>query len=157
MLIGVVSDTHRNTWIVDRVMDRFNNVDLIIHLGDNTQDVSEFKKAYVGNILNVKGNCDYSSTISSDIVEDICGKRFFITHGHNYDVKNGLSRIKEKAKEVKADIVLFGHTHISEIIYEDGIWFINPGSPVLSRDRHNSVAILNIENGEVNASIKSIK
>ncbi|PRR79081.1 hypothetical protein CLLI_11220 [Clostridium liquoris] len=157
MLIGVVSDTHRHTWIIERVMEKLQNIDLLIHLGDNTQDIKEFHRFYSGRIINVKGNCDYSSTIPSDIIEEIQGQKFFITHGHHYDVKHSLSRLKYKAIEEQANVVLFGHTHVSQIVYEDGIWFINPGSPVLSRDGFNSVALIEIKDGKVNASIKAIR
>ncbi|MEW9096287.1 MAG: metallophosphoesterase [Clostridiaceae bacterium] len=157
MLIGVVSDTHRHTWILDRVMDKFTDVDLLIHLGDNIQDVKDFSKLYKGDIINVKGNCDYSNAVPSEIITEIGGYKFFITHGHNYDVKNGLSRIKYKAMELEARIVLFGHTHISQIVYEEGIWFINPGSPVLARDGFNSVALIQMDGDKINASIKAIR
>lgn len=138
-------------------MEVLGNIDVLIHLGDNIQDVKEIKKFFKGKILNVKGNCDYSNSIPSDIIEDIDGHRFLITHGHNYDVKYSLTRLKEKAFKEKADIVLYGHTHISKIIYEEGIWFINPGSPVLARDGKNSVALIEIKNDSINPSIKSIR
>lgn len=157
MLIGVVSDTHRHTWILDRVMEKFTDIDLLIHLGDNIQDVKEFDKFYKGKIINVKGNCDYSNTVPSETIEEIEGHKFFITHGHNYDVKNGLSRLKYKAMEVDAKVVLFGHTHISQIIYEEGIWFVNPGSPVLARDGFNSIALIQVDGDKINASIKAIR
>lgn len=157
MLIGVISDTHRHTWIIERAMEKLQDIDLLIHLGDNIQDVKELSKFYKGRIINVKGNCDYSSSIPYDVIEEIEGQKFFITHGHHYDVKHSLSRLKYKALEEKADVVLFGHTHVSQIAYEDGIWFINPGSPVLSRDGFNSVALIEIKDGKVNASIKAIR
>lgn len=157
MLIGVVSDTHRHTWILDRVMEKFVGIDLLVHLGDNTQDVKDISELYKGEIINVKGNCDYSNIIPLEIIEEIEGNKFFITHGHNYDVKNGLSRLKYKAMELNAKVVLFGHTHISQIIYEEGIWFINPGSPVLAKDGFNSVALIHVDKDRINASIKAIR
>lgn len=157
MLIGVVSDTHRHVWIVDKVMEVLGNIDVLIHLGDNIQDIREFKKIYKGEILNVKGNCDYSNSVPSDMIKDIAGFRFLITHGHNYDVKYSLSRLKDKAFEEKANVVLYGHTHISQIIYEGGVWFINPGSPVLPRDGINSIGLIEIKNGNINSSIKAIR
>lgn len=157
MLIGVISDTHRYNWIIEKAVEPLKDVDLLIHLGDNVQDVNEISKYYKGNIINVKGNCDFSVNVPGERIEVIDGKRFFITHGHRYDVKYDLSRLRYKALEAEADIVLFGHTHVSQIAYEDGIWFVNPGSPALSRDGFNSVALINIENNKVNASIKAIR
>lgn len=157
MLIGVVSDTHGHVWIIEKVMEKLQNVDMLIHLGDNIQDVKEFKKYYHGEVINVKGNCDYSTSVPTDIVTDIAGYKFLITHGHCYDVKHSLTRLKFKALEIGAQVVLFGHSHISQIIYEEGIWFINPGSPILARDGFNSVAVIELEYNKMNASIRAIK
>lgn len=156
MQIGVISDTHRYTWVIEAAIKKLENSDLIIHLGDNVQDVKEISKYYKGPIINVKGNCDFAVDVPSEKIEIVEGKKLFITHGHRYDVKYDLSRLRYRALEVQADIVLFGHTHVSKIAFEDGIWFVNPGSPAIPRDGFNSVAIILIENGKINPSIKGI-
>ncbi len=144
MQIGVVSDTHRYKQMVKKVMQVLNHMDLIIHLGDNVEDVKEIEKFYHGNIINVRGNCDFTVDVPPERIEIIEGKKFLITHGHRYDVKYDLSRLRYRALEEEADIVLFGHTHVSEIAYEDGIYFVNPGSPSLPRNGLKSVAIISI-------------
>lgn len=156
MIIGVISDTHRHTWVVENAIKKLEGSDLIIHLGDNVQDVKEISKYYKGPIINVKGNCDFAVDTPSERIEIIAGKKVFITHGHRYDVKYDLSRLRYRALEVEADIVLFGHSHVSKIVYEDGIWFVNPGSPALSRDGFNSVASIEIEKDKINPSIKGV-
>lgn len=156
MIIGVISDTHRYTWLIEDAMKKLEGSDVIIHLGDNVKDIKEISKYYDGPIINVKGNCDFAVDTPSERVETIAGKKVFITHGNRYDVKYDLSRLRYKALELKADIVLFGHTHVSKIAYEDGIWFVNPGSPAISRDGFNSVATIKIEDGKINPSIKGI-
>lgn len=125
-------------------MQVLNHMDLIIHLGDNVEDVKEIEKFYHGNIINVRGNCDFSVDVPPERIEIIEGKKFLITHGHRYDVKYDLSRLRYRALEEEADIVLFGHTHVSEIAYEDGIYFVNPGSPSLPRNGLKSAAIISI-------------
>jgi putative phosphoesterase len=50
-----------------------------------------------------------------------------VTHGHRYSVPY-LNRLAEKAREKKADIVIFGHTHCYFMKKEDGILFLNPGA-----------------------------
>lgn len=40
-------------------------------------------------------------------------KKLFAAHGHRYSVKSGYERIAAHAAKLGADIVLFGHTHIS--------------------------------------------
>lgn len=156
MIIGVISDTHRHTWVIENAIKKLEGSDIIIHLGDNVQDVKEISKYYKGPIINVKGNCDFAVDTPSERVEIIAGKKFFITHGHRYDVKYDLSRLRYKALEIEADVVLFGHSHVSKIAYEDGIWFVNPGSPALSRDGFNSVASIKIEKDKINPSIKGV-
>lgn len=156
MLIGVLSDTHRYNWAIEKAVKVLKDCDAIIHLGDNVQDIKEISKYYKGKIIYVKGNCDFSPSAASEKLETIEGKKVFITHGHLYDVKYDLMKLRYRAMELNADIALYGHTHVSSIEYEDGIWFINPGSPALPRDGFSSVAVIDIKDGNINGSIRRI-
>lgn len=147
MRIGVISDTHRNASCIEQLGDNIKALDVLIHLGDNVDDIAIIKKYYKGRIINVKGNCDFSASTPSDRVEDIAGRRIFLTHGHRYNVKEGLMKLAYKAAETKSDIVLYGHTHIGKIDFEEGVWYINPGSASEPRDGAPSFAIIDI-NGE---------
>ena len=144
MLVGIISDTHMQNKFIRDGVNKLKECDVIIHLGDNIGDVEEIEKHYDGRIISVKGNCDYCKDEVSERVELIDNKKFFITHGHNYNVKNTLINLKYKAEEVKADVVLFGHTHIANVLFEAGIWYINPGSAGMSRTGKNSVALIKI-------------
>jgi hypothetical protein len=156
MLIAVVSDTHRNSTIIRKVANIVEEADILIHLGDNVADIDELKEIYKNKIISVRGNCDFTTKSPIERVEDINEVRILVTHGHKYDVKSGIWQLKDKAKEVGADIALFGHTHISEINFEDGIWIINPGSASLPRDGQRSIAFIEIEDAEIRPSIHSI-
>lgn len=156
MLIGVTGDTHRCTWCISDAVKKLSDCDIIIHLGDNTGDVREISEYYKGPIINVKGNCDYSASVPCDRIEVIGGKKFFITHGHRYDIKYDLSKLKAKAIECKADVVLYGHTHVSCINFDDNIWFLNPGSPALPRDGVKSVGVIEINNGKISPGIRCV-
>ena len=134
MHIGVISDTHRIANSIKQLEGEIKGLDVLIHLGDNVEDIPTIQKYYKGKIINVKGNCDFSTNVPNDRVEEICGKRIFITHGHRYSVKENLSKLRYKALETGAEIVLYGHTHIAQIDFEEGIWYINPGSASLPRD-----------------------
>lgn len=153
MLIGVISDTHRYNWVIENAVKKLGNPDILIHLGDNVQDIFEIKKYFKGRIINVKGNCDFSVEVPSEKIEIIENKKFFITHGHRYDVKYDISRLRYRALEAEADVVVYGHSHISQILFVDGIWFINPGSPAVPRDGCSSVATISIIDGTINPSI----
>ena len=153
MRLGVISDTHKEKYYIDKAIEKLKNVDIIIHLGDNVQDVLEIQKNFKGKIANVKGNCDFQVNTPIEKLLLLEEKLIFITHGHKYDVKNGLLKLRYKALELGAEIVLYGHTHISKIDYEDGIFFINPGSPTLPRNGFNSVAIIELDKSNIVPSI----
>ncbi|MBZ9689005.1 metallophosphoesterase [Clostridium estertheticum] len=144
MRIGVISDTHRNASCIEQLAGKIKELDVMIHLGDNVDDILTIEKYYKGRIINVKGNCDFSTSTPYDRVEDICGKRIFLTHGHRYNVKESLLKLSYKATETGADIVLYGHTHIGKIDFEEGVWYINPGSASEPRDGAPSFAIIDI-------------
>ena len=156
MKIGIISDTHRHIGDANTLINTLGRVDMIIHLGDNVEDVKILSSVYKGKIISVRGNCDFSKEIPSELVENIAEKRFFITHGNKYNVKYDLAKLRYRALELDADIVLFGHTHVSQIEYIDGIWFINPGSPSLPRNGVRSVAVVSVEGDKIVPVIKKI-
>lgn len=130
MRIVVFSDSHGHYSNMKNVLKKEKNAGLFIHLGDGERDTAGFDVDIPRTeYICVRGNCDMGRTPTErTIVKQ--GKTFFITHGHEYDVKNGLERLVQKAAEQKADIVLFGHTHESIETYdsEHRIYLLNPGS-----------------------------
>lgn len=156
MIIAVVSDTHRSYYDIQQFLVKTSAADLIIHLGDNVVDAELIKENFNGKILSVSGNCDFSSFVPSEKIEIIEGFKFFITHGHKYDVKYNLLGLKDKALEIGANVVLYGHSHISQIVYEEGMWFINPGSAAQPRGGFKSFALINISNSKVDATIRNL-
>lgn len=156
MLIGIVSDTHRLNGYIKKACEYLKDCDLVIHLGDNIEDAAKIKQYYKGKVINVRGNCDFTKDVPSERIEIIENKKFFITHGHNYNVKSNMINLKYKALEIGADIALFGHTHIAEIVEDDGILFINPGSVSMPRSGKNSIAFIEIIDGNIHANIKTL-
>ena len=67
------------------------------------------------------------------------------THGHTLSVKYGTQRLIELARQNKCDIALYGHTHTSQILYEEGLYVVNPGSCSSPRDSRASYAVIDIE------------
>lgn len=149
MRILVISDSHRKTNVIDKILESQSEAQHVFFLGDNVLDIEDFEFLYPEKKFHlVCGNCDFASVIQAVGLEVINGKRIFYTHGHSYSVKYGITRLKEVAKQNSYDIVLFGHTHISQVLYEDGIYFVNPGSCSNAREGHNSYAVIDIaENG----------
>lgn len=156
MIIGVISDTHRHLYEIKKAVKKLKNADMIIHLGDNVEDVEKISRFFEGDIISVRGNCDISSFTPGERTEIIEGKKFFITHGHRYNVRYDLLNLEQRALEIEADIVLYGHTHISQIVFQEGIYFVNPGSPSVPRDDFCSVAKIEIKDGNITPSIINV-
>ncbi|MGL5314525.1 MAG: metallophosphoesterase [Peptostreptococcaceae bacterium] len=149
MKIGVVSDTHMMKRYMDKTIPYLKECDLIIHAGDNFSDSKYLHSMTNVGVMAVKGNCDFDN-VEEELLFDIEDKNIFLCHGDRYGVKYGLDEIEEKAKEVEADIVIFGHTHTPLCIEKDNILYINPGSVSLPRNvAYRSFVILDIENKEI--------
>ncbi|MGV2938016.1 metallophosphoesterase [Mesobacillus sp. LC4] len=143
----IVSDSHGSTEVLEGIENLHgNDVDLMIHCGDS--ELSESDAAIV-NFSSVKGNCDFYGNFPDEEIHVINGVRIFVTHGHLYSVKSTLVNLYYKAKELQADIVCFGHSHLLGAEMVDDVLFINPGSIRLPRGRtEKSYAILELESGK---------
>jgi len=147
MRIIVFSDSHRNVLPMKKVLDSIGrDMDCLIHLGDVADDANVLARAYPElQQYVVRGNCDYSGLFPEEKLITIRNKKIYITHGHSYGVKHDFGRVFYAAKENKADICLFGHTHVPVTFRHEGIYFMNPGSISLPRpDSFPSYGIINI-------------
>ena len=144
MEIIVVSDTHNSMEAMEKILEISKNSDVIIHLGDNIDDARYLEKNFNGSVYMVKGNCDYGKEGENEQLIELCGKKFFITHGDRYGVNYGLDKIYYKGLELNADFIMFGHTHKKVLIEEGGIYILNPGSIPLPRDNSKSYIKIDI-------------
>ena len=151
--IGVVSDTHGHWQQVAAALKTWEKIDLICHGGDFYADGIALGKHLNIDTRIVAGNCDPEKW-EQELLFEIGQKRIFLTHGHNFGVKKDYQRLYYKALEVKADIVICGHTHIPIYFKQDHIVFVNPGSPTSSRNYSaGSYAIIEIDKGVVTVEI----
>lgn len=158
MLIAVVSDTHRMNKFINLAKEAIKDADILIHLGDNIEDVEIFERNFNGKVYAVAGNCDYSSKYPKEGIIEVCGKKIFYTHGDSYGVKSSINNIYYKGRELEADIVLFGHTHQQLIEKGEGIILMNPGSVSLPRLNGRYVGIIDIDdNGDIDTYLREIK
>ena len=129
MRILVVSDTHRDASALRRAVLAQPCAQVVIHLGDGAAEADEIKMLFPEKMfLQVRGNCDWGSTLPACGSIRLENRKIFYTHGYTYNVKYGLYEIKAAAREQKADVLLFGHTHDAITEYEDGLYLMNPGS-----------------------------
>lgn len=136
MRIIAFSDSHRHYQNVHKLFETTHlTTDLYIFLGDGENDLDNLIYLYPDKkILSVAGNCDFGSLNPRMGSVEVCGKKILFTHGDHQNVRYGISRLKSLARDNGADVVLYGHTHCRRCDYEDGVYFINPGSIGSPRD-----------------------
>ncbi len=150
MRVVVISDSHKRSDVIEKILDSQPAATDVFFLGDCASDIEDLQYIYPDKRFHIlSGNCDYFSTFPSTAVALVGGKKIFYTHGHTLSVKYGTERLKEAAKQNGCDIALYGHTHVSKILYDDGIYIVNPGSCSKGRDFHESYAIIDIENNGI--------
>uniref|UniRef100_A0A831XDF4 Phosphoesterase n=1 Tax=Geobacter metallireducens TaxID=28232 RepID=A0A831XDF4_GEOME len=156
MKIAVFSDTHGNQSLTAQALDLAGRVDRIVHLGDEIDD-AEFLELLSGQeVIKVPGNCDISTDSPREALVNLGGKKFFLTHGDRYGVKGGLDKLVRKAAAEKADVVLYGHTHIRSVVTINGTLYVNPGC--LKRGFSDpSFALLSLDDGVVSAAIVPVQ
>ncbi len=154
MRIIVVADTHRNFERYNNIVDK-NEADLFIHLGDGSNEFADVAKLHPNKkFLFVKGEGDFcEASLSRTIELEKC--KLFCTHGHLYDVSDGLEKAITAAKEEGCNILLYGHTHLYRAELIDGIYVLNPGSLGIPRGHNKpSYGVLDISaEGKVEMNI----
>lgn len=124
-----VSDTHGNRQSLKQIANNYGNFSYLFHLGDNVADAIWLSDYMINTqVVYVKGNCDYGDNAPEFETVVLNNQKIILTHGHKLKVKYGYERALYYALENEAAALLFGHTHVPYIKYEEGLWLINPGS-----------------------------
>ena len=140
MRIVAFSDTHQNTAFLERSVQQAledGRIDVFIHCGDGVRDVTAVEGMLLRHnpsvrMYAVRGNCDVSASMfPAAELADLNGVRAWITHGHAYHVKHGLGHLAQAAKDLRAEIAFFGHTHQPLMRQKHGVWLLNPGAPAM--------------------------
>ncbi len=128
MKILVISDTHGKISNLERLLERIRPIDLLLHLGDIENDKEQVKQLAGCRVEAVSGNNDWLGRDPRELILELGRHRILMTHGHRFSVYYGTEQLKEHARENKADVVIYGHTHIPEMDLSGDIWVMNPGS-----------------------------
>ena len=134
----IFSDSHGNTYNMQKALRYHPDAEVVFFLGDGLSDADLISSGDSGRAwLTVAGNCDLSPMFRGAFVKKtdaitLEGHRIVLTHGDLYGAKYGIGGLIALAKERSADIVLFGHTHEPleryEALTEGGVYLFNPGS-----------------------------
>lgn len=138
MKIIVVSDTHGDTLLLNRVYEANKDADLFLHAGDyQIPDYMMHLYRYV------KGNCDYSYEAPQKIDINTPIGKLHMEHGNNYFfINDTLNYIKKE----EAAIFIVGHTHIPYFTKINSTYIFNPGSLCRPRSTNfGTFLIINID------------
>ncbi len=156
MFFLVLSDSHGTPNLIKRAWNIQVSVpDGIIFLGDGLRDLWAFSEEKPSvPIFAVRGNCDWTGSLPNGQLVPISdtytfeGVRVFSAHGHTYSVKAGTDSLLKAGSRAKANVILYGHTHIQETHWEnpdgEAIQLCNPGS---LKD-NGEFATLTLQNGQ---------
>ncbi len=148
-VVGIVSDTHipdrtrlLNPQLIHSLEEQ--KVDLSLHGGDIcvARVLDELRE--IAPVLAVRGNRDivFGKELPISRTLEINGTKILLTHGHMGMTSYWLDKfqhmfigyrldryMKRISKEMDgAGVYIFGHSHRSEVIWQDGVLFFNPGS-----------------------------
>lgn len=159
MKILVVSDSHGRNVYLEKVLETVEP-DMLIHLGD-----LEGSEIFIQNKVScpvemVSGNNDYFSDLEREKLITIGRYKILLTHGHRYRVHFGTETIKDWARQMGADIVMFGHTHMPLLDTSTDVTALNPGSISQPRQegRIPTYAIVELDrNGEIHFTLNYVK
>lgn len=155
MEIAVLSDTHlrEGRTLPGFVWEHLTHVDMIIHAGDLIHRGLIEEMACIAPVRAVCGNCDGWDVLlpDRDIVE--CESiRIGIIHGNVGRGKSTSERAYNAFKDTPVDLIVFGHSHVPHMEWQNGILMFNPGSPTdKRREPQYSFGLLDILQGKVQA------
>lgn len=152
MRILIVSDTHRQNDNYFKVLEKVDEIDMVIHCGDAEGSEFAIEEAAGCPLTIVMGNNDFFSDLPREVELEVCGKKIMVTHGHYYNVSNGHELLRDEAQARGMDIVMYGHTHRPVIDRRHGMIVLNPGSLTYPRQegRKPSYIIMEIDaKGEI--------
>ena len=155
MLVLVVSDSHGRHDNLEIAIERVKP-DLVYHLGDGGGFQNLIQRMAGCPLEIVRGNCDFDATLPNDIVTELGNHKILLTHGHRYDVRFHRYGLIEAAQENGCDMVIYGHTHCPELITDEDVIIMNPGSISQPRQEGHrpSYGVIHVDDeGEITANI----
>jgi uncharacterized protein len=153
-VVAVISDTHmpRGARVLPaECLRRLAAADLVLHGGDVvTAGVLAELRTVGPPVEAVYGNMDdaeLQATLPQERVVEVDGVRIGMVHipGPRLGRSDRL-----RARFPRCDAVVYGHTHVPEVVRSGGTWILNPGSPTERRTSPvRSMLLLRIGHGEL--------
>ena len=157
MRVAVVSDTHApRFWksCPPAVAAHLRGVDRILHAGDVCTAAVLDELAGFAPVDAVLGNNDGPDVgawgARATLHLELDGLRVSMLHDSG-PARGRHARLRAKFPEAR--LVVFGHSHIPWNEVEDGVHFVNPGSPTdRRRQDRGTIALLEIDGGRLTSA-----
>ena len=152
MKIGIISDTHDNLPQIRKAVKVFNRekVELVLHAGDFVSPFTflEFKNLNCP-LKGIFGNNDGDKLFLQEKSKGI-GELCPTPYNVNINSKNVIMLHKEKlidalAESQKYDVIIYGHTHRSDLCKIGKTLIINPGECGGWLTGESTIALLDLE------------
>jgi putative phosphoesterase len=156
-VIGVISDTHiptRARSVPPEVLKIFENASYIIHAGDFVQLSVVEELESTAPVVGVQGNMD-SAAVREKYPRvntlEVFAWKIGVVHDGIPVLRGGT--LKELAKREGFDVLVFGHSHRGSVKEDDGVLYVNPGSPTQPLFSKASVGVLKVSKKKIEADI----
>jgi putative phosphoesterase len=151
--VAVISDTHlpRGARPLSReCLDVLAAADLILHGGDITEAAVLDTLRELAPLEAVFGNMDSDelrASLPKERVVEVGGARIGMVHIPGPAAGRSARLV---TRFPNCDAVVYGHTHVPEVVREGSTWILNPGSPTERRKApHRAMLELAVESGEL--------
>jgi putative phosphoesterase len=149
----VFSDSHGRLDFALKALKEAGQVDYLLHAGDFYRDALALAEVSSLPVKAVRGNSDRSVDGPVEELFKLDGRLVYMAHGH-LNGPHRLGGLLKKAVAYGAKAVIFGHTHMSQVVTMKGVLLFNPGSISKPRDReHPSYGILEFGEEGIKPSI----
>lgn len=151
--LGVISDTHGENEGWTQAVELWGKIDGVLHGGDvlspGAEELADSIRTAPFPVIISRGNIDSAEDevlLGRPLMAPYCtvwwnGRLILVGHGDRFP------QLRETALSCGADVVVYGHTHISSIVREGSTIFLNPGSASLPKGRDPASAALFDEHG----------
>jgi putative phosphoesterase len=137
MRIAVIADTHMprgSRRLPEACVERLRAADVVLHAGDVTGASFWTELSALGPLLyGVRGNMDepaLASRLPETLVVEVGAIRLAILHAPG-PAAGRESRLAARFPGCRA--VIYGHTHLPQVVRWGSTWILNPGSPTERR------------------------
>ena len=149
----IVADLHGRLNVATKLAELFDAMDpdRIILLGDllyngprngvpddyDPMKVCEILNRYAKKVIGIRGNCD--SRVDEALLRfKLVDSQVVYINSFRCDLIHGDLLTSNLLHVQRGDILMYGHTHVPMLKKEDGVIYVNPGSP--SFPKHGSKA-----------------